>query len=259
LAWKSITDVICLDEQQRMKEDPEYGVAVEHLRKRKCTQTDVDLFNSRLIKSAEHPEGIDMSQPPYNDAVAIVSTNLLRETINMKKATANCQNTEKLTVCAADDTIEGYTLTESAHSHLLRMDISHFTNDGALPGLLPLYEGMPVILRYKNISTELGIVNGAQGVLRKLLTYHNSSNMTCMKAAIIELPKSKIQLSDLPPKYCILEPTSWSISLSINIDPEAENSNPEKHKLHRMYIACKQVFSQDLQLQVRVHKGKHYQ
>jgi hypothetical protein len=243
LAWKSITDVICLDEQQRMKEDPEYGVAVEHLRKRKCTQTDVDLFNSRLIKSAEHPEGIDMSQPPYNDAVAIVSTNLLRETINMKKATANCQNTEKLTVCAADDTIEGYTLTESAHSHLLRMDISHFTNDGALPGLLPLYEGMPVILRYKNISTELGIVNGAQGVLRKLLTYRNSSNMTCMKAAIIELPKSKIQLSDLPPKYCILEPTSWSISLSINIDPEAENSNPEKHKLHRMQAGFQPGFA----------------
>jgi ATP-dependent exoDNAse (exonuclease V) alpha subunit len=92
LAWKSITDVICLDEQQRMKEDPQYGIAVEHLRKRKCTQADVDLFNSRVIKSAEHPEGVDMSKPPYNDAVAIVSTNLLRETINMKEAIANCLN-----------------------------------------------------------------------------------------------------------------------------------------------------------------------
>jgi len=84
-----------------------------------------------------------MSKPPYNDAIA--STNLLRETINVKKAIANCQNTENLMVCTDDDTIEGYTLTESAHSHLLIMDISHFTNDGALPDLLPLYEGMPVI------------------------------------------------------------------------------------------------------------------
>ena len=62
------------------------------------------------------------------------------------------------------------------------MDISHFTNDGALPSLLPLYEGMPVILQYKNIPTDLGTVNGAQVILRKVLTYCNSANMTCMKA-----------------------------------------------------------------------------
>jgi len=64
------------------------------------------------------------------------------------------------------------------------MDISHFTNDGALPGLLPSYEGMHAILQYKNISTDLGIVNGAKGVLRKLVTYCNSANMTCIKASV---------------------------------------------------------------------------
>jgi len=64
-----------------------------------------------------------------------------------------------------------------------------------------------------------------------------------MKAAIIKLPKSMIQLSDLPPKYCILEPTSWSISLTINIDPESGNSKPEKHKLHCMQAGFQPGFA----------------
>jgi len=66
---------------------------------------------------------------------------------------------------------------------------------------------------------------------------------TLIKAVIIELPKSKIQLSDLPPKYCILEPSSWSISFTINIDSEGENFKPEKHKLHHMQAGFQPGFA----------------
>ncbi|KAG1811783.1 uncharacterized protein BJ212DRAFT_1465471 [Suillus subaureus] len=40
----------------------------------------------------------------------------------------------------------------------------------SLPGCLPLYVGMPVILRLRNLSTDLGVTNGAQGFVRKILT-----------------------------------------------------------------------------------------
>jgi hypothetical protein len=59
LAWKSINTTINLTEQQRMKDDPEFGAAVSRLRERICTEEDVELFNTRVIKSATNLRGID--------------------------------------------------------------------------------------------------------------------------------------------------------------------------------------------------------
>jgi len=81
MVWKSVDDVIFLDEQQRMKDDMEYGNAVLRLRKH-------NLFNSHVIKSVNYPGGIDMSIDGNEDSVIIVSKNLIRQTINMKKAAA---------------------------------------------------------------------------------------------------------------------------------------------------------------------------
>ena len=76
MVWKSVDDVIFLDEQQRMKDDIEYGNAVLRLRKRKCIMEDVDLFNSRVIKSVNYPGGIDMGVDGNDESVIIVSKNL---------------------------------------------------------------------------------------------------------------------------------------------------------------------------------------
>ena len=45
LAWKSINTVISLNEQQRMKGDPEFAAAVGRLQIRECNLGDVELFN----------------------------------------------------------------------------------------------------------------------------------------------------------------------------------------------------------------------
>ena len=45
LAWKSVDTVISLNEQQRMKRDPEYAAAVGRLWIRECNLGDVELFN----------------------------------------------------------------------------------------------------------------------------------------------------------------------------------------------------------------------
>jgi hypothetical protein len=75
--WKSVDTVICLTEQEQMKNDPEYAVAVNRLRTQTCTIEDVDLFNSRVIKSAQHPCSVDMGMDDKIHTTAIVSTNLL--------------------------------------------------------------------------------------------------------------------------------------------------------------------------------------
>jgi hypothetical protein len=61
LAWKSVNAVVSFTKQNRMKDDKEYATAVTHLRTRECTTTDIDLFNTRVLKSACYENGIDMS------------------------------------------------------------------------------------------------------------------------------------------------------------------------------------------------------
>jgi len=58
----------------------------------------------------------------------------------------------------------------------------------------------------QNISTELGTVNEAQGLVRKFSTAVCPTGYTYATSAIIEIPKGKVQLSNLPPKYFPLEP-----------------------------------------------------
>jgi hypothetical protein len=48
--------------------------------------------------------------------------------------------------------------------------MSKLTAEGALPGFVPLYVGMPIILRHRNISTELRVTNGSQGIVRQINT-----------------------------------------------------------------------------------------
>ena len=72
-----------------MKDDPGYGDAVNRLRVRKCTYKDLELFNTRLMKSASYADGVNMSKDGNWKATVIVSTNSLRETVNIRKAESN--------------------------------------------------------------------------------------------------------------------------------------------------------------------------
>ncbi|PPQ75657.1 hypothetical protein CVT26_001814 [Gymnopilus dilepis] len=220
IVWRSVDDVICLEEQHRMKSDPEYAAAVLRLRRRQCTLADVDLFNSRVIKSVDKPEGIDMGLPSNQGAVAIVSTNLVRQAINMTKSTTVCSSMGKeLVTCAALDVTGKEPIPKASRDLLLKKDLSRYSKD-ALPGFIPLYEGMPIILRNKNISTELGIVNGSQGFLRKLVTSICPAGYTYATCAIVEVPNCNVQLENLPPKHFPIEPITWSFSTKLPLDPE---------------------------------------
>lgn len=139
LAWKTVNAVVTLDEQERMKTDPEYGAAVCRLRTRECTFEDVELFNTRVVKSTANKNGIDMSLPENESAAAIVRTNILREILNVRKAEANCADGIKnLIVCAALDKCATIQLNKHDRETLLNLNLTSSKIQNALPGFVSM-------------------------------------------------------------------------------------------------------------------------
>jgi hypothetical protein len=85
----------------------------------------------------------------------------------------------------------------------------------SLPAYLQLYIGMPVILRYKNISTELGITNGSQGIVRQIETDILPLGLTTCTCAIVEFPESKINLPHLPSCHFPVTPIAWTFTTKL--------------------------------------------
>ena len=207
LAWKSVNAVVSLTEQERMKEDPAYGSAICRLRTRECTLEDVELFNSRVIKSAINETGIDMSLPENLEAAAIVRTNLLRETLNIRKAHSNCDKTAaSLVLCAAFDKCSTRDLNRHDREWLLNLNMTSVKFQNVLPGFVPLYVGMPIVLKTKNISTDLGITNGSQGIVRSIQTEICPVGLTYCTCVLAEFPDSKVTLPGLPKGYFPIVP-----------------------------------------------------
>jgi hypothetical protein len=225
LAWKSINTIINLTEQQRMKDDPEFGDAVSRLCERRCTEEDVELFNTRVIRSATNLRGIDMGEPQNCEAAAIVSTNALREVLNAHKASTACPEMRRLVVCAALDKTTSRSLTRDERDNLLKLNMSGLKSANPLPGHVTLYEGMPVILRVRNLSTDLGITNGAQGIVRKIWTDICPSGFTYARCVLVHFPDSKVQLSDLPGGYYPIVPSMWKFTTTLG------TGTTEQHKL----------------------------
>ena len=199
----------------------------------------MDLFNFHVIKTVNYPGGIDMGVDGNEESVIIVSKNLTWQTIDMRKASAMC---DKLVSCAALDTVKSANILPSSRHDLLKMDISWFSHEGAWPGYIPMYEGMPIILWNKNILTELGIVNGAQGFIRNFSTSICPVGYTYATSAIIEVPRSKVKLSNLPPKCFPMEPLTWNFTSLIHTDPEKPDEF-SKCRIHHIKMSCQPGFA----------------
>ena len=133
-----------------------------------------------------------------------------------------------MTYCAAHDLVDGSEPTPQEQKYLLSMNLADFSLEGALPGLILLYVGMSVILRNRNISTELGITNGSQGVVRKIFTKSCVGGYSVANCVIVEFSDSDMIISDLPPHHFPLTPTMWKFSTSI-IGPAGAN--------HHIYVS----------------------
>lgn len=219
MVWKTINAVVTLTEQQHMKNDPEYGAAVKRLRTRQCTLDDVELFNTCVIKTAANKNGVDMSIPENAGASAIVRTNILREILNLRKAETNCaQEGRELIVCAALDKCPTKPLLKHEREMILNLNLTSAKIQNALPGFIPLYVGMPVVLRMKNISTDLGITNGSQGIIRQLNMSICENGFTYCTCAIVEFPHSNFMLPGLPKGYFPIVPITCTFTTQLTME-----------------------------------------
>ena len=189
-----------------MKDDPEYATAVTHLQTRECTFEDVDLFNTHVIKSIINENRIDMSLEDNFNAMPIVPTNLLRQNMNIRKAQTNSlKHHLPLVECTVVDMCASINLSENHRQQLLRLDMSSSKLQDNLPGILTLYKGLPIVLKNKNISTDLRITNGSQGYIRELYTnFIFPTKQTYCSCAIVEFPDS------------VAEALSWYFSILVN-------------------------------------------
>ena len=140
LAWKTVDTVKELIDQHWMKSDSAYANTVLQLWTCNCNFEDVKLFNSRLITSADNPDGVNMSTIENEQAAVIVQTNALWELLNFAKAKSNCRHTDDLILCAAKDISNDLpnSLTLEDCQNLLHLDfVSSKKFQQSLPGFLP--------------------------------------------------------------------------------------------------------------------------
>lgn len=77
---------------------------------------------------------------------------------------------------------------------------------------------MPVVLRMKNISTDLGITNGSQGIVRQLHTAVCPAGFTYCTCVIVEFPHSNVALPGLPKGYFPIVPITCSFTTQLTTD-----------------------------------------
>src|SRR5882672_9558289 len=125
------------------------------------------------------------------------------------------ENSPERIICAAYDTLSSEIVPIEYHKQLLQTDFMALSKIGVLPGFIPLYIGMPVILKGRNLSTDLKITNGSKGIIRQMMMKKCSSNFTYAKAALIKFSDSLIKCSNLPPGYFLIEPVTWTFSTAL--------------------------------------------
>ncbi len=213
LVWKTVDTVVELTEQKRMQEDPEYATACQHLRIRKCDLSDMKMFNSCLVQSHSNPNGTNLL--PYQDTTTvIVHRNVTRQHLNQAKVLSITQSPRgpSLVRCYARHTIgkQGIPLE-------IQKQLQHAQNHDGSPAYLDIYIGAPVILRNCNLSQELHITNGAQGVVQgiSLVPLFPGSKMFYASAILVEFPSSPVQLSHLPSGYFPIIPVATQVTTAV--------------------------------------------
>ncbi|KAH7921155.1 hypothetical protein BV22DRAFT_1019909, partial [Leucogyrophana mollusca] len=146
---------------------------------------------------------------------------------------------DKLVVCAALDKCPSKLLSQAERQSLLRLNVGALSSNRALPGFVALYEGMPVILRMRNLSTDLGITNGSQGIVKKIVTGVCPNGFTYATCALVYFPYSKVELTGLPKGVFPILPVPWTLNTLL---PDGD-SMQQKLKITRHQLPIQPAFA----------------
>ncbi|KAE8211325.1 hypothetical protein CF319_g9347, partial [Tilletia indica] len=156
--WMQVDEVVEFTEQKRMQ-DADMAAALSRLRVRKCTQADVDLFNTNVLTGGDGQNKPDLSSKA--GSIVLARTNETVRALNHQKATRHgCSSSNGLAISHAKDS-SSTPMTDSQRAALLSYNGPARTKAGL--GRIPLFIGMPIVYRGSNLSVPLGITNGAFG------------------------------------------------------------------------------------------------
>jgi PIF1-like helicase len=154
LLWHLFQNVVLLDEQMRQQSDPAYHALLKRARDGTLTQTDVDLLNTRVVTSLEsRPDRVNK---------CVVRANKLRHLIIRQQIDTFARSRQQKAIIFPGR----HTRWRKANGgHDIPIDQILEIQDSSKvkgPGLLFYTKDMPTAV-LSNISTPLGIVNGAHG------------------------------------------------------------------------------------------------
>lgn len=221
LAYKSFDTAITLHEQQRMRTDPEFGDAVARLRTRTCTQTDVDLFNSRAMRGADNPLGVSLSFQDNGPAMAIVDTNKVRRGLNYHKALSEARRLGRRAIVCMPRDVEvrngkEYSIDAEEQDALHTLDVERLKDAPA--GALVFFVGMPVVYRGENVSFALRVTRGMMGEVTQIQTTTLANGRLAATAIAVRF-LSTVTVPGWPDKTWIFFPRSFKFSTGVVSQP----------------------------------------
>ena len=221
--WARFTTVVVLRQNMRQKllneNDVKFRRVLENLRYKDCTADDISLLYSRVVgQGSGRPS---MSDPNFHNVSIITSWNAYRDKINELGSERFAGETRQvLKTFYSNDRWSNENDTPEKHgrrggkkrkgnparkSERIAPEVqdkfwnlSHTASDH-LPGKLRLCLGLPIMIK-KNIATECGVTNGAEGVVVGWQSRPLTKDKFALDTVFVKLtsPAITIKLGGLP-------------------------------------------------------------
>ncbi|KIP01810.1 hypothetical protein PHLGIDRAFT_80054, partial [Phlebiopsis gigantea 11061_1 CR5-6] len=222
--WCRFTTVVILRENMRQKSqglmDQRFRTALEHMRYKNCDDEDIELLYSRIVGFNEFsPALADLN---FHNVSIITSWNAYRDQINLLGSDRFASETSQSLITfyshdmwkspsreSTDRSKRGKkkdrTRDPLRSSDNIPQDIQsvlwnlpHAATDNH-PGKLNLCIGLPIMIK-KNLATECGVTNGAEGIVVGWQDRRISGDKSVLQTVFVQLtsPAKDVQLEGLP-------------------------------------------------------------
>ena len=213
LLWLSFETVVMLQEMMRQCGDENAGFVslLQRLRDGVCNQEDYDLLKGRCLGNHSSTKMAD----DWNFAPIIVTNNATRDAINRRAAEAFAeQEGKELYWYHAVDTHNKSKINDPALIEKLESQNSGQTKHRLRR--IPLVIGMPVAIN-QNFDVAAGVVNGSQGILRKVRYFEDAEGLRHLKSCVVEIENADaVEMPHLPKHHFPILPDITDLKFEHN-------------------------------------------
>jgi hypothetical protein len=198
LLWLSFEKVVMLHETMRQcgNGNADFVELLQRLRDGACNEKDYEILSGRVLKprTLASKSGEEMFTP------VIVTNNATRDEINRKAteafaARSGCQ----LHWYHAIDKHKRAVVTDLAL--IEKLESQHSGQTKHRLRRIPLVVGMPVAIN-QNFDVAAGVVNGSQGILRKIRYFEDNEGRRYLKSCVVEIDNADdVDMPHLPKRH----------------------------------------------------------